>query len=144
MNSKCLIFTTNLRAVPLVDEATGRPVHPLTDRPLLQRAGLHVRLEVGGLVLKGEVGEYLRGAVHLGDHPSDGMNGRFALLPSDIPAVIVTGPDLLSIDDLPEAGAVLLGHVLTLVLGLVVRLQHLNLVTPRQSLHFHDRPRHGA
>ena len=61
--------------------------------------------------------------LHVGDLPLHLDRDGLALLPGDVLAVVITGPDLLAIDDLPEAGAVLLGHVLALVVNLLVLLR---------------------
>ena len=66
---------------------------------------------------------------------------RFAFFPGDVITVVVPLPDLLPFLDLPEAGAVLLGDVLTVVLGLVVLHPLLLDLAPREVLHVHHR--HG-
>ena len=134
---------THLCAVFEVDHAAGFPVNPLTDSPLLNLAPLLLGLDGVRLVLEGEVGEGLGGAVHLRDQPLDGDCLGVALLPGDVPAVVIPCPDLLSIDHLPEAGALLPGHVLAVVPRLVVVLQHVGLLAQRQVLHLHDRSRGG-
>ena len=128
---------THLFAVPHVDDPAVGPVDPATDRPRLHRTGLHVGVEVSGLVLKAEVSKEFWSAVHLGDHPLDGLDGWFAFLPGHVPAIVIPSPNLHPVDDLPEAGAVLLGHVVTLVGGLVVVLHYLQLLAPGERLHLH-------
>ena len=92
-------------------------------------------------VLEGEEGEILRLTERPGDLQLGGVDDWLTFLPGDVLAVVVTRPDLLSVLDLPEAGAVLLGHVLTVVLGLVVLHPLLLDLAPREVLHLHHR--HG-
>ena len=66
-------------------------------------------------------------AVHGGDHEGRIPLRGLAVLPGHVLAVVVPSPDLLSIHDLPDSGAVLLGHVLALehLLGVNLRLYRL-------------------
>ena len=72
--------------------------------------------------------------LHAGHHPGDILGSGGALLPADVPAVVVAGPDLDTVDDLPDRGAVLLGHVLTLVQLLRVHLRSYDLFATLESL----------
>ena len=89
-------------------------------------------------VLEGEEGEILRLTEGPGDLQLGGVDDWLTFLPGDVLTVVVTRPDLLFVLDLPEAGAVLLGHVLTLVYRLVVLLGHHRLLALLQGLVLHD------
>ena len=67
--------------------------------------------------------------LHVGDLPLHLDRDGLALLPGDVLAVVVASPHLLVIDDLPDCGAVLLGHVLALIHVLSVNLWHHRLRT---------------
>ena len=126
-----------LGAVVDDNAATGSSRYLVTHWLLLYGAGLILCRQVCRLVLEGQEGKGLWRTVHRRDHPFDSFDCRLALLPGNVPAVVVPCPDLGAIDDLPEACAVLLGDVIALVSCLIVILQNFDLIAPRQSLHFH-------
>ena len=80
------------------------------------------------------VGVALIYALHGGDHEGYILLHSIALLPGDILAVVIASPHLLSFEDLPDGGAVLLGDVMALVHLLSVNLRLQDLDTGLESL----------